>query len=38
MGDASDLPFAYENDTLTVNLPAEKRTKLVDVIEIHLAQ
>jgi len=36
MGDGSDLQYAYEGNTVTVDLPADKRTKLVDVVEVEL--
>ncbi len=36
LGDGSALDYAYADDTLKVELPAAKRTKLVDVVEISL--
>ena len=36
MGDASALQSSYADGTLTVELPKEKRTKLVDVVEVDL--
>lgn len=34
LDDASELPFEYAAKTVTVNLPATKRTKLVDVVRV----
>jgi alpha-L-fucosidase len=36
MGDGSALHSSYAGETLTVDLPADKRTKLVDVVEVDL--
>jgi hypothetical protein len=37
LADGSELKHDFANGTLTVHLPAEKRTKLVDVVAIDLA-
>jgi alpha-L-fucosidase len=36
LGDSSDLPFEYAAQTLTIKLPATRRTKLVDVVQVVL--
>jgi alpha-L-fucosidase len=36
LGDGSSLKFTYANQTISVDLPASKRTKLVDVVQIEL--
>jgi alpha-L-fucosidase len=36
LGDASAVPFTFENGTATIVLPASKRTTLVDVVKIEL--
>jgi alpha-L-fucosidase len=36
MGDGSDLKFDYADNTVTIDLPATKRTKLVDVVQVQL--
>ena len=36
MGDGSPLLFDYQNQSVTVNLPANRRSKLVDVVQIQL--
>jgi alpha-L-fucosidase len=33
--DGSSIPFTFAEGTLTVSLPASKRTKLVDVVKIN---
>ena len=38
MGDGSQLDYDYSSDKLTVTLPMERRTKLVDVVEVKLPQ
>ena len=36
LGDGSDLKFDFADGTTTIELPASKRTKLVDVVKIEL--
>jgi alpha-L-fucosidase len=36
LGDDGTLAFTYEGDTLKVTLPADKRTRLVDVVQVQL--
>lgn len=36
MGDGSAIPFDFNNGVVTVHLPKEKRTRLVDVVELSL--
>ena len=36
LGDGAALEFAYAGDTVTLKLPASKRTKLVDVVQVNL--
>lgn len=36
LSDGTELQYNYADKTLTVQLPAEKRTKLVDVVEVDL--
>lgn len=36
MGDGSDLHFDYVDNTVTIDLPAAKRTKLADVVQVQL--
>jgi alpha-L-fucosidase len=36
MGDGSELQFDYTGNAITVKLPADKRTKLVDVVQVDL--
>ena len=38
LGDHGPLDFSYTNQTLTIQLPAAKRTQLVDVARIELMQ
>jgi hypothetical protein len=38
MGDGRDLNFDYADGTVTIDLPAAKRTKLVDVVQSQLRQ
>src|SRR5207248_2917592 len=37
LGDGSELKFEYSDGAVNVELPAMKRTKLVDVVKIELA-
>jgi hypothetical protein len=37
MGDGSPLSYDYSGATVTVQLPAAKRTKSVDVVQVDLA-
>ncbi len=36
MGDGSSLPFEFKDGVVTVRLPKEKRSRLVDVVELSL--
>jgi alpha-L-fucosidase len=36
LGDGSSLNFTYANQTVSVNLPASRRTKLVDVVQVDI--
>jgi len=36
-GEGADLKYAYADKTLAVELPADKRNKLVDVVRVELA-
>lgn len=36
LGDGSPLKFSYANQTVSVDLPASKRTKSVDVVQVEL--
>jgi alpha-L-fucosidase len=38
LGDGQTVESSFDNGTLTVKLPASRRTKLVDVIEVSLAK
>jgi phage baseplate assembly protein gpV len=38
MADGSALKSDYANGTLTVQLPAAKRTKLVDVVQVEFGK
>ncbi|MGD0653053.1 MAG: hypothetical protein ABSA16_01790 [Thermoguttaceae bacterium] len=37
LGEGADLKYAYAYKTLTVELPAAKRTRLVEVVCVELA-
>ena len=36
LGDGSSLKYSYGDQTVTITLPASKRTKLVDVVQVEL--
>lgn len=38
LGDGSELKFEYSDNTVSVSLPADKRTKMVDVVLLELPQ
>jgi alpha-L-fucosidase len=38
LGDGRELRFTYSGDALTIDLPVDRRTKLVDVVRVALAK
>ena len=31
-----EVPFEYKNNTLTIQIPAHKRTRMVDTVKVYL--